>query len=74
MFIKLHFQTDNAFKIFRVEDIISIDPVFGVECTVVRYCLFLRGNQEVLAITAEQAHDLSLQLNPSEILHPSQYE
>lgn len=74
MFIKLHLYTDNSFKIFRVEDISSIDPVFGVEGTVSRYCLFLRGNQEVLAITTEQAHDLSLHLQCHEIHHPSQYE
>jgi hypothetical protein len=74
MFIKLHFELENSFKIFRAEDIISIDPIMCPEGVVRRYELVLANNRDVVAITKEQAHDLSIQLRPMVVIHPSEYE
>jgi hypothetical protein len=74
MFIKLHLQVHDAFKIFRTEDIIAIDPVICHEGIIRRYELVLANHKEVIAITTEQAHDLSLLLRCSVIHHPRQYE
>jgi hypothetical protein len=63
MFIKLNLGTDeNTFKVFRSEDILSIEPSFPPDNENV--CFFM---------TPEQAHDLSRKLNCATIAHPSEY-
>ncbi len=71
MFIKLNLGIDNAFKVFKSEDILSIDPVFPG----VNYHLRLTTDPEntALLVTPEQAHDLSLLLHCSTVAHPDEY-
>jgi hypothetical protein len=73
MFVKIHLQLDT-YKIFRIDDIISIDPVIGSEGIAVGYKVRLKNDQEDLDIAIEQAHDLSLQLRHVTIYHPRQYQ
>jgi hypothetical protein len=71
MFIKLHLAAENTFKVFRSEDILSIEPAFPG----INYRLRLTSDPEniSLLITQEQAHDLSLSLSCTTIAHPSEY-
>lgn len=72
MFIKLNLGTDeNAFKVFRAEDILSIEPSFPPD----NYRLRLTTDLENVCffMTPEQSHDLSLKLNCATIAHPSEY-
>jgi hypothetical protein len=73
MFIKLNLLPDHAFKVFRAEDIITIDPVICSDNAVHRYELILANHQDIIAITTEQAHDLTLQLRAHTIRHPREY-
>lgn len=73
MFIKLHLHF-SGYKVFQAEDIISIDPVIGIDGVINTYHIRLSDNSHDLVITHEQAHDLSIALNAKDIPHPRQYQ
>jgi hypothetical protein len=71
MFIKLKLGTENAFRVFRSEDILSIEPAFPGDDYALR--LAIDPENVRFLISKEQAHDLSVRICCKTIAHPSEY-
>jgi hypothetical protein len=69
MFVKLYLQPD-AYKVFRIEDIISIDPILTEDTTVLGYKLRLANQQEDIDLNQEQVHRLTQMLSYQTIRSP----
>lgn len=69
MFIKLFLQPD-ACRVFRIQDIVSIDPVFTELADVTHYDLRLANSLELIQLTDEQAFKLIDRLQTYTIRSP----